>query len=495
MRDVTGKGANKNYAPVRDDLPLHDMTGGNTFIPDLIETLWPDDGVDAAALTAGKARALDMLQHAASLDVAVAQLEGTVSVTITNETGHKLPSGYPEGRRMWIHLLASNSISGETYESGHYNLETAELTTEGTKIYHVKPGLSSTMAGISGLDEGPSFHFVLCDMIYFDNRIPPRGFTNDNFEAIQSPPVDYTYDDGQYWDITGYDIPFPPDEVEVTLYYQTTSKEYVEFLRDTNYTNDAGQVMYDLWEANGKSEPVAMNTATWTGPPVEPSSTFQLTAFLEGSYAGGTMLTTLNDQGALPLAQPFNTAPWNYNGTETVVGIPADIVDWLLLELRETGGTAADATGATIVGQKAVFLRSDGSIVDLDGESLPEFELFPDQDLYVVLWHRNHLGVMSAIPLERTEGVFAYDFSTGEGQAHGSADGHKDLGDGVWGLIAADANADGLVDDLDRSGSWMVQAGLAGYRSGDVNMDSQVNNPDKNSLIIENTGYSCQVPE
>ena len=41
----------------------------------------------------------------------------------------------------------------------------------------------------------------------------------------------------------------------------------------------------------------------------------------------------------------------------------------------------------------------------------------------------------------------------------------------------------------------MVQAGLAGYRSGDVNMDSQVNNPDKNSLIIENTGYSCQVPE
>ncbi|MEZ5197955.1 MAG: hypothetical protein R2764_16685 [Bacteroidales bacterium] len=41
MRDVTGRGCNKNYAPIRDDLPLHDMTGGNTFVPDLIESIFP----------------------------------------------------------------------------------------------------------------------------------------------------------------------------------------------------------------------------------------------------------------------------------------------------------------------------------------------------------------------------------------------------------------------------------------------------------------------
>ena len=283
--------------------------------------------------------------------------------------------------------------------------------------------------------------------------------------------------------------------MEVTLYFQTASKEYVEFLRDTNYTNDAGQVMYDLWAANGKSAPVAMNQATWTGTPVAPTSTLQLTAFLEGAYHGSGMATTLNEQGALPLAQPFNSAPWNYNGTETVVGIPPDVVDWMLLELRETSGNAAEATAATIIGQKAVFLKSDGTLVDLDGSSLPEFDLFPTEDLYVVLWHRNHLGVMSALAVERSAGVFTYDFSSGEGQAFGGALGHKDLGSGVWGLMAADANADGVVDDLDRSGSWMVQAGLAGYRSGDFNMDSQVNNPDKNSYLIENTGSSCQVPD
>lgn len=30
MRDVTGAGSNKNDAPIRSDLGLHDITGGDT---------------------------------------------------------------------------------------------------------------------------------------------------------------------------------------------------------------------------------------------------------------------------------------------------------------------------------------------------------------------------------------------------------------------------------------------------------------------------------
>ncbi len=55
MRDVTGKGCNKNYAPVRDDLPLHDLTGGNTFILNsrsLTDT--PNIGVTMGGFTAGR---------------------------------------------------------------------------------------------------------------------------------------------------------------------------------------------------------------------------------------------------------------------------------------------------------------------------------------------------------------------------------------------------------------------------------------------------------
>ena len=41
--------------------------------------------------------------------------------------------------------------------------------------------------------------------------------------------------------------------MEVTLYYQTTSKEYIEFLRDNNHTNTLGQELYDAWVAHGRA--------------------------------------------------------------------------------------------------------------------------------------------------------------------------------------------------------------------------------------------------
>ena len=114
------------------------------------------------------------------------------------------------------------------------------------------------MAGITELPEGPSFHFVLNNKIFSDNRIPPRGFTNASFAYIQSPPVNYIYADGQYWDDSHYILPITTDSVEITLFYQTLSKEYVEFLRDENVTNEAGNVLYNLWDTHGKSAPETM---------------------------------------------------------------------------------------------------------------------------------------------------------------------------------------------------------------------------------------------
>jgi hypothetical protein len=77
--------------------------------------------------------------------------------------------------------------------------------------------------------------------------------------------VAYAYTDGQYWDSTIYNFPFEPDEIEVALYYQSTSKEYIEFLRDENVTNNAGIIMYNLWNNNGKCPPELMATTSWSG--------------------------------------------------------------------------------------------------------------------------------------------------------------------------------------------------------------------------------------
>ena len=260
MPDVSAHGANLPSAPLRADLALHDLTGGNTFVLDILPDLFPGE-VDVAQLQAAKLRATSMLQRAASLDLTLDA--PSLTVRVTNETGHKLISGYPEGRRMWLNVQGFDASGAKVFESGAYNAATAVLTEDAqAKVYEIKPGLSPALAAALGLPAGPSFHFVLNDTVTFDNRIPPRGFTNGTFQEIQSAPVEYAYADGQYWDDTAYDLPDTVASVTVRLYYQTLSKEYVEFLRDENDTNSAGQDLYDAWVAQGRSQPVLMAEAT-----------------------------------------------------------------------------------------------------------------------------------------------------------------------------------------------------------------------------------------
>jgi hypothetical protein len=202
-----------------------------------------------------------MLQLAASMELTALQIGNNpaVEVKITNETGHKLPSGYPEGRRIWLNVKAYDGAQNLVYESGAYNEGTGVLThDEDAKVYEIHPGLSPGLASALGLEPGKSFHFVLNDTVYSDNRIPPRGFTNANFDTIQSPVVAYSYPDSQYWDITTYELPSTSELVEVFMYYQSTSKEFIEFLRDENVTNSVGQDLYDAWVAQGRAAPVTM---------------------------------------------------------------------------------------------------------------------------------------------------------------------------------------------------------------------------------------------
>jgi hypothetical protein len=218
-----------------------------------------------------------------------------------------------------------------------------------------------------------------------------------------------------------------------------------------------------------------------------------LKVILQGAYRAGAMSTDLNDLGLLPLVQPFDSVPfyWHYTGKETVDSIPdGDVVDWIEVELRETTGGASTATGDSVIGRRAGFLMKDGTITDLDGTSELRFKyVLSTHNLYAVIKHRNHLGIMNAAPLTMVSEIHSCNFTTAQSQAYQDPaiitnSAMADLGAGKYGLWSGNAYPDltvkynGLNNDreeiLIKTGTDTPSNTIQTYHRTDVNMDSRV---------------------
>lgn len=257
MRDVTGRGCFFPFAPVRNDLPLHDLSGGSTWMLSIMPQVLGEEHpfLDVEAIQDGILRSRYMLQNAANLSGQ--RLGELLNVTVTNLTGHKLPTGYPEGRRMWINVKYYDGSNTLISESGAYDPISAELDHDPfVKIYEARLHVSEEMATLSGVAAGTEFHLILNSEVGKDNRIPPLGFSLTDYERFGGAPVGATYADGQNWDTTLYPIPYGAVRATVNLYYQSFSKEYVEFLRDNGGPD--GEYFYDLWDTNDRCPPELM---------------------------------------------------------------------------------------------------------------------------------------------------------------------------------------------------------------------------------------------
>jgi hypothetical protein len=226
----------------------------------------------------------------------------------------------------------------------------------------------------------------------------------------------------------------------------------------------------------------------------EDLNSFTIKLFLEGPYNGSDMNSDLNPE-TISLSQPYDDPQkWNYQGTESVAAIPNnDVVDWVLVELRETTGDASTAVDDSIIARKAAFLLKDGFITDLDGVGPIHFGNKITDILYVVIYHRNHLPIMSSAPLTKTNDGYFWDFTTSADQAYG-INAQANLG-GVYGMIGGDSNADGIIDMDDKDVDWTNDAGKRGYFQSDLNMDKEVNNLDKNDIWRPNFNKHSQLPE
>lgn len=277
------------------DLAVHEFAGGSTWMPQVIKGLYGAALGREDAYDRSSAYAFEMLQQKSALvETSIVNTTATqvdVNVRVTNLTGHKLPTGYHEGRRMWLHIEARDSNNAVFFESGAYNPATGVLTEDAQiKIYEASYGIWNTATqncDITDTNGKKMFHFVLNNCTAKDNRIPPLGFRGST--DIELKPVAYTYPASVEnpntvvnYDDTTYQIPVSgqsqPITVKATLRFQSVTKEYVEFLANQaiennfpsenalcnrNYTSGpANQTraafMLDLWNNNGKSPPVDM---------------------------------------------------------------------------------------------------------------------------------------------------------------------------------------------------------------------------------------------
>ena len=225
------------------------------------------------------------------------------------------------------------------------------------------------------------------------------------------------------------------------------------------------------------SQDVLVNTCCATGTAAE------LRILLQGAYSAplGAMTTTLRNSNRLPLAQPYNNLPWNYTGSEnapTFDAIPANATDWVLIEAR----SATDPN--TLLDRRAGFVLNNGVVVSANGTTGITFGTIPAGSYYLVVRHRNHLAVMSSVPVALPNTGNPYDFTLSAAKAFGTGQ-TVQLSTNIWAMRAGDLNANGIVTfaDVNAFISQILSGNTASnYFLPDVTHDGNVNFTDFTTL-------------
>ena len=226
-----------------------------------------------------------------------------------------------------------------------------------------------------------------------------------------------------------------------------------------------------------------------------------LKVFLQGAYdavndnmrADMVMMKDSLDQYIFPKTAAEAYANLGYTGPEAVASVfdvPANVVDWVLVQLRDASGASA-ATSGTIKQTIAGFVLQDGSIVSVDGESGLQFTSDISINPYFVIIHRNHIRAMSALDgLTKTNSTYIYDF-TSAGQSYG-ANSMAEVEAGVFGLFAGETNTSNIITNADKQA---VDDNIdASYHIGDVNLSGIVTNEDK-QFVDNNIDNWGKVPK
>ena len=247
-----------------DDLAVHSFVGGNIFAVDAVRVLYPELALGRAANQV-RTWVKESLESAAELSTTTGPVDVEsgqsfpVEVRLTNKTGHKLPSGYPEGRRVF--LAVDLELDGSTTETltGFWDDATGVLVPDRQlRTYETEHGR---------YENGTSFRtrrLLLMNQILSDTRLPPEGFTPSFPDMI---PVGRDYGNAppyRHWDDISYTFTAPEvsalaqGNLRVRAMYQETDGDVVRFLMGAAAGTDAVTDLETVWGQLGHAPPHEM---------------------------------------------------------------------------------------------------------------------------------------------------------------------------------------------------------------------------------------------
>ncbi len=196
------------------------------------------------------------------------------------------------------------------------------------------------------------------------------------------------------------------------------TNDEITYTPNANF-NGQDTLIYEIEDANGDTD-----TALVVITVAPTKARLNLRVLLQGALlgeAGTIMQDSLRARGFLPLTEPYAALSATYpqfthvnnNGGGEMIGDSAtvladrgvaSIVDWVFVELRD----ANDST--VVVATRSGLVQRNGIVVDTNGVEPLTFCVAP-ADYYVVVRHRNHLGVMTKTALSISATGTVVDFT------------------------------------------------------------------------------------
>ncbi len=268
----TGAGAMRlsNLGPARSQVPFgkHHLVGGNVFMLGILRQdraaanslqLIAEPGNFEAAIARTE---IALVRNTATLALSACRSAASlnVDVTVTNLTGHKLPTGYPN-RRLWLHLKVVDAAGAVVFESGAADArgEVIGLDAEYEPHYQTiqRPDQVQVYEAVMG-DIGNRMTLRLLHAARYlkDNRLLPDGMSRDVADAEIRPvgvATDANFGSGR--DQLTYMIAIgsarAPLSIDVELLYQAAPPRHVAGLSVDSSSETAHFAA--LYEAADKS--------------------------------------------------------------------------------------------------------------------------------------------------------------------------------------------------------------------------------------------------